>query len=62
MDYIAGENEARAGSIGFRSSKDAKQQDLVNASKREKWPLWWTVSGVTIFCALVWSLVFQFLF
>ncbi|NQY39130.1 MAG: hypothetical protein HRT80_03440 [Henriciella sp.] len=62
MNYIAGENEARAGSIDFRSTKSSQQKDVVHSSKREKWPLWWTVLGVTIFCAMVWGAIIQFLF
>jgi hypothetical protein len=34
-----------------------------NKSQRagEKWPLWWTVIGVTTFCTLFWTAVFFWL-
>ncbi|MEL6666074.1 MAG: hypothetical protein AAFQ24_08055 [Pseudomonadota bacterium] len=62
MNYIAGENEARAGSIDFRATSGSKQKDAAHSAKREKWPLWWTVLGVTVFCGIVWSAIFQLLF
>lgn len=63
MTYATGHTNLSASSLDLSAPQmgSAVRGATVSASS-EKWPLWWTVLGVTVFCATFWTAFFSLIF
>ncbi|MDJ0919681.1 MAG: hypothetical protein QNI84_01025 [Henriciella sp.] len=61
MISVPGHDDARQPTVDVLSNGRTHRGAVVKEANA-KWPLWWTVLGVTFVCSFVWSLIFSLIF
>lgn len=62
MSYVTGHSNVSAPTIELAAPQIGAFRETSVARSNEKWPLWWTVLGVTVFCATFWTALFSIIF
>ena len=62
MRYIPGHNDANSALADALPASRSVFVDDSALERSEKWPLWWTVLGLTVFCGAFWIALFGLLF
>lgn len=62
MTIATGHTNMSASSMDLSAPSMGTLRAPAVASSSQKWPLWWTVLGVTAFCATFWTAFFTILF
>lgn len=62
MTYATGHSNITATTIDLSGSAMSSFADTARPATSQKWPLWWTVLGVTVICATFWTAFFSILF
>ena len=62
MTYLTGHSSASAPAIELSAAQIGPLREATLPSANQKWPLWWTVLGVSVFCATFWTAFFSMIF
>lgn len=62
MRYIPGHNDAEPGLADVLPAAPSVFVDEPQLDRDEKWPLRWTVLGLSVFCGAVWTALFGLIF
>lgn len=62
MTYVTGHSNISATTMDLSAPAMGAFREAARPATRQKWPLWWTVLGVTLFCATFWTAFFSILF
>lgn len=62
MSYLTSQTDAGRQTVDLLSGNGALFSPQAPTSTEAKWPLWWSVLGVTAFCAAFWTIVLNLLF
>lgn len=68
MTYMTGPSNAGATSMELSASslgtfgETPSYLETERPASDEKWPLWWTILGVTVICATFWTAFFSIIF
>jgi hypothetical protein len=63
MTYVTGHTNLSASAMDLSAPQvGTVVHRAAVRSSHAKWPLWWTVLGVTVFCATFWTAFFSIIF
>lgn len=62
MTYMTGHSNVSAQTIELSAPTMGSFRKSAVQPADQKWPLWWTVLGVTVFCATFWTALFSIIF